>query len=54
LAEGKLMKEVASVLNMKDRTVAFHEYRIMEKLNLHNTTELVRYAVRNNIHCGLA
>jgi len=49
LAEGKLMKEVASVLNMKDRTVAFHKYRIMEKLNLHNTSELVRYAVRNNI-----
>jgi len=49
LAEGKLMKEVASVLNMKDRTVAFHKYRIMEKLNLHSTSELVRYAVRNNI-----
>ena len=49
LAEGKLVKEVSSVLNMKDRTVAFHKYRIMEKLNLHNTTELVRYAVRNNI-----
>jgi len=49
LAEGKLMKEVASVLNMKDRTVAFHKYRIMEKLNLHSTSELVRYSVRNNI-----
>jgi len=49
LAEGKLMKQVASVLNMKGRTVAFHKYRIMEKLNLHNTAELVRYAIRNNI-----
>jgi DNA-binding NarL/FixJ family response regulator len=49
LAEGKLMKEVASVLNMKDRTVAVHKYRIVEKLNLHKTTELVRYAVRKNI-----
>ena len=49
LAEGKLMKEVASVLNMKGSTVRFHKYKIMEKLNLHNDAELVRYAIRNNI-----
>ena len=34
LAEGKSMKEVASVLKVTPRTVAFHKYRVMEELNL--------------------
>jgi DNA-binding NarL/FixJ family response regulator len=49
LAEGKVMKEVAGVLNMTTRTVAFHKYRIMEILGATNTAELVRYAVRNHM-----
>ena len=48
LAEGKSMKEVASVLNLTTRTVAFHKYRIMEVLNAKNSAELVQYAVRNH------
>jgi DNA-binding NarL/FixJ family response regulator len=46
LAEGNAMKEVAGVLNLTTRTVAFHKYRIMEVLGARSTAELVRYAVR--------
>ena len=49
LAEGKVMKEVGSILNMTTRTVAFHKYRIMEVLGAKSNAELVRYAVRNHI-----
>lgn len=49
LAEGKVMKEVAGILHMTTRTVAFHKYRIMEVLGAESSAELVRYAVRNNI-----
>ena len=49
LAEGKVMKEVAGVLNMTTRTVAFHKYRIMEVLGARSNAELVRYAVRNHM-----
>jgi DNA-binding NarL/FixJ family response regulator len=49
LAEGKCMKEVASVLNVTTRTVAFHKYRIMEVLNVRTNAELVQYAIRNHL-----
>jgi DNA-binding NarL/FixJ family response regulator len=49
LAEGKSMKEVASVLNVTPRTVAFHKYRVMEELNLHSTAELVQFAMKSRI-----
>jgi len=49
LAEGKVMKEVGSILNLTTRTVAFHKYRIMEVLGVRTSAELVRYAVRNNV-----
>ena len=49
LAEGKVMKEVGSILNMTTRTVAFHKYRIMEVLGARSNAELVRYAVRNHL-----
>ena len=49
LAEGKCMKEVAAVLNVTTRTVAFHKYRIMEVLKVHSTAELVQYAIRNHL-----
>jgi DNA-binding NarL/FixJ family response regulator len=49
LAEGKVMKEVAGVLNLTTRTVAFHKYRIMEILGATSNAELVRYAVRNHM-----
>ena len=49
LAEGRSMKEVASVLNVTPRTVAFHKYRMMEQLKVKSTAELVRYAVKQHI-----
>jgi DNA-binding NarL/FixJ family response regulator len=49
LAEGRSMKEVANVLNVTPRTVAFHKYRMMEQLNVKSTAELVQYAVRQRI-----
>src|SRR6201984_91620 len=49
LAEGKCMKEVAGVLNLTTRTVAFHKYRIMEVLNVRTNAQLVQYAIRNHL-----
>ncbi|HEX2455568.1 MAG TPA: response regulator transcription factor [Vicinamibacterales bacterium] len=49
LAEGRSMKEVASVLNLTPRTVAFHKYRMMEQLKVKSTAELVQYAVKHHI-----
>lgn len=49
IAEGKTNKEVATTLNLSVYTVEAHRGRIMEKLNLHSTGELVRFAVRNGV-----
>ncbi len=49
LAEGKSMKEVASVLNVTARTVAFHKYRVMEELNLKTTADLIQFAIKSRI-----
>jgi len=49
LAEGRSMKEVASVLNLTPRTVAFHKYRMMEQLKVKSTAELIQYAVKHHI-----
>jgi DNA-binding NarL/FixJ family response regulator len=49
LAEGKVMKEVSSILNMSTRTVAYHKYRMMEVLGAKSGAELVKYAVRNHV-----
>lgn len=49
LAEGKVMKEVGSILHMTTRTVAYHKYRMMEVLGAKSNAELVKYAVRNHL-----
>ena len=49
LAEGRSMKEVASVLDVTPRTVAFHKYRMMEQLGVGSTAELIQYAVKHHI-----
>jgi DNA-binding NarL/FixJ family response regulator len=49
LAEGKTMKEAAQILSLTSRTVAFHKYRIMETLDIHNSAELVRFAVKSGL-----
>ena len=49
IAEGRSMKEVAGILNITPRTVAFHKHRVLEKLQLGSTAELIQYAVRHHI-----
>jgi DNA-binding NarL/FixJ family response regulator len=49
LAEGMSMKQVASVLNLKPGTVAFHKYRIMQTLGLKSNAELLHYAIRHHL-----
>ena len=49
LAEGKSSKEVAESLSISVKTADTHRANIMRKLDLHSVTELVRYAVRNQI-----
>jgi DNA-binding NarL/FixJ family response regulator len=49
LAEGKSMKEVAAILDLTPRTVAFHKYRMMEQLRLRTSAELVKFAVREGV-----
>ena len=49
LAEGRLMKEIANILGITPRTVAFHKYGIMEQLGVKTTAELVQYAVRHGL-----
>jgi two-component system response regulator NreC len=46
IAEGKTNKEIAAALNLSVYTVDAHRGRIMEKLNVHSVSELVRFAVR--------
>ena len=43
------MKEIASVLNISARTVAFHKYEMMVQLKVKTSAELVQYAIRNHI-----
>ena len=49
LAEGKSMKEVAAILDLTPRTIAFHKYRMMEQLRLKSSAELVRFAVQQGV-----
>jgi len=49
LAEGRSMKEIAEILNLTPRTVAFHKYRIMEVLGVKTTADLIQYAVKSHI-----
>jgi DNA-binding NarL/FixJ family response regulator len=49
IAEGRTNKEIANTLNLSVYTVEAHRGRIMEKLNLHSTGELVRFALRNGL-----
>jgi DNA-binding NarL/FixJ family response regulator len=49
IAEGKTNKEVATKLNLSVYTVDSHRGKIMEKLNLHSTGELVRFAIKRGL-----
>jgi DNA-binding CsgD family transcriptional regulator len=49
VAEGHSMKEIAQLLNLTPRTVAFHKYRMMEQLGVKSTAELIQYAVKHQL-----
>ena len=49
VAEGKTTKEVAAVLGLSVKTAESHRTRIMQKLDIHETAGLVRYAIRRGL-----
>jgi DNA-binding NarL/FixJ family response regulator len=49
LAEGRSMKEIANVLNLRPGTVAFHKYKMMETLGLRTNAELLQYAIKHHL-----
>lgn len=49
MAEGLSAKQIADLLAISTRTVEFHKYRMMEAWGLHNSAELVHFAIKNGI-----
>ena len=49
VTDGHSAKEIASILCISRRTAEFHKARLMETLGLHNTVELIQYAIRTGI-----
>ncbi|MBO0800194.1 MAG: response regulator transcription factor [Blastocatellia bacterium] len=49
LAEGRSMKEVASLLNITTRTVAYHKYTVMEQHQIKTSAGLIQFAIKNHL-----
>ena len=49
IAEGKTTKEIAGILGVSPKTVETHRMRLMDKLDIHETAGLVRYAIRRGV-----
>jgi DNA-binding NarL/FixJ family response regulator len=49
LAEGMSMKEIASILNLKPGTVAFHKYNLMQTLGVRTNAALLQYAIKHHL-----
>jgi DNA-binding NarL/FixJ family response regulator len=49
LAEGRTMKETATILGVSARTVAFHKYKIMREFGLKNNSDLMRLAIKAHL-----
>ena len=49
VAEGRSVKEIASVLQISAKTVEFHKCALMERLDIHTTAELTRYAIEHGL-----
>jgi len=49
VAEGRTNAQISETLGISPKTVARHRERIMAKLNLHSSTELVKYAIRTGL-----
>ena len=49
IVHGKSNKDIAVVLGLSANTIAVHRAKLMERLGMHNTAELVVYAIRNGL-----
>jgi DNA-binding NarL/FixJ family response regulator len=49
VAEGHSNREIANMLHISIKTVGVHRSHLMEKLNIHNVTELIKYAIRKGV-----
>jgi DNA-binding NarL/FixJ family response regulator len=49
IAEGKTNRAIADALGLSVKTVESHRSKIMQKLNIHRTAELIRYSIRHKI-----
>jgi DNA-binding NarL/FixJ family response regulator len=49
IAEGKSTKDVAALLGVSVKTAESHRSRLMQKLDIHETASLVRYAVKHGL-----
>lgn len=49
IAEGKTNKEIANLLGISFRTIKTHRLNLMAKLEIHDSTQLVRYAIREGL-----
>jgi len=52
LAEGRTMKEIAFLLELSPRTIAFHKYKMMTQLELKSSAELVQFAMSHSMVSG--
>jgi len=52
LVEGNSAKEIANLLNISPRTVEFHKYNMMSKLELKSLSALIQYAIKNGFASG--
>jgi len=49
VVKGRSAREIGSLLDISPRTVEYHKYRLMEDLQLRNSTALIRYAIENGL-----
>jgi DNA-binding NarL/FixJ family response regulator len=49
LVSGKTVSDIAAQLNLSVKTVSTHKARIMEKMNMNNSAELIRYAIHHRL-----
>jgi DNA-binding NarL/FixJ family response regulator len=49
LAEGRTMKQIARILDITPRTVAFHKYSMMKQLGIKSSAELIQFAIKQHV-----
>jgi DNA-binding NarL/FixJ family response regulator len=49
VAQGRSAKEIAAILHISRRTAEFHKARLIKTLGVHNTVELIQYAIRSGL-----